>query len=152
MINYDSTEDTQNHIDRVRDIMSNMIMNLQHRSFVHDKSKFSQQEKPYFDIATPKLKTLKFGTPEYKESLDSIKPALDHHYKMNDHHPEHYSNGINGMSLLSIFEMMADWKASSERQSEKILNLTFCFQRFKIDPQLQNIMINTAKEMKWDYK
>lgn len=146
---YDSTEDTLKHIYRVRELMSEMIMNLQKRSLVHDKSKFSENEKPYFDEATPRLKTLVFGTPEYKESLDSIRPALNHHYKHNDHHPEHYENGINGMSLLALIEMVADWKASSERQKDPFLNLTACFERFKIEPQLQEIIINTVNEMDW---
>lgn len=33
---------------------------------------------------------------------------LDHHYQNNDHHPEHFELGINGMNLLQLLEMLAD--------------------------------------------
>jgi hypothetical protein len=36
---------------------------------------------------------------EHKHSLADLKTALDHHYLRNAHHPEHYPNGVDGMSL-----------------------------------------------------
>jgi len=44
-----------------------------------------------------------------------MKPALEHHYALYRHHPEHFQNGIDDMNLIDLVEMFADWKASSER-------------------------------------
>jgi uncharacterized protein DUF5662 len=41
--------------------------------------------------------------------------ALDDHYAHNTHYPEHYPNGVDGMSLFDLTEMLMDWKAASER-------------------------------------
>ena len=32
---------------------------------------------------------LTYGSDEYKACLTEMKPALDHHYAANRHHPEH---------------------------------------------------------------
>lgn len=42
------------------------------------------------------------GCDEYRACLREMKPALEHHYASNSHHPEHYSNGIQGMSLFDL--------------------------------------------------
>jgi len=39
---------------------------------------------------TPKLAGSTYGSEEYKAFLGQMKPALDHHYAVNDHHPEHF--------------------------------------------------------------
>ena len=44
-------------------------------------------EKELFDKWTPILKTLEYGSEEYKDSLKNLKVALDHHYENNSHHP-----------------------------------------------------------------
>ena len=44
-----------------------------------------------------------------------FKPAIDHHYANNRHHPEHWPNGINDMTLMDLIEMLADWKAATAR-------------------------------------
>jgi hypothetical protein len=45
-----------------------------------------------------------------------MKPAIQHHYKANSHHPEFYDNGVEGMSLFDVLEMLLDWKAATERR------------------------------------
>lgn len=149
-MSYDSKPDTEAHIDRVGDYIQRFIEELDYRASVHDVSKLLPPEKELFDIYSPLLKTLVFNSPEYKESLAKLKPALDHHYAVNDHHPEHYPDGVNGMNIFALTEMIADWKAASERQATSVLNLTACFERFKIEPQLQSIIRNTAEYMNWD--
>ena len=117
-MSYDSTKDTQEHINRVRYYINPMIENLTQRALNHDASKLENPEKEYFDKYTPELENLEYGTLEYKESCKKLKPALDHHYSVNDHHAQfHGEEGINGMNLLSLLEMLADWKASGERDS-----------------------------------
>ena len=78
-----------------------------------------------------------------------MQPALNHHYAANAHHPEHWPNGIEDMSLLDIVEMICDWKASAERTKDGNLlkSIEINANRFKIDNQLKQILINTVKLM-----
>ena len=150
---YDSTQDTLQHIDRVNFYMDTMIKDLSHRNVVHDQSKLKEPEKEYFDKYTPRLATLTFGTPEYTQNIQDLKPALDHHYAVNDHHPQfHGEEGINGMNLLSLVEMLADWKAAGERgKSGNIYkSIDINAERFGISKQLKKILINTAKYLKYE--
>ena len=145
MTNYDSTADTLKHIMRVRDLLEFMAMELLHRGRHHDTSKMGEAEKPLFDRMTPLLKTLTYGTDEYKASLAELKPALDHHYKANSHHPEHYAEGINGMDLLDVMEMFCDWIAAGERtkNNNPHKSLEINEKRFGMSPQLVSIFRNT---------
>lgn len=84
------------------------------RAWVHDFSKYSKEEAPHF-AAAGNTKDLVYDSPEYKESLKKLEGALAHHYKHNDHHPQHHENGIKDMQPLDIVEMLCDWKASTLR-------------------------------------
>lgn len=87
---YDSRADTSKHIARVRELLVLAIANLHQRASVHDDSKLEEPEKSAFDYATPRLAGSTYGSEEYKTFLADLKPALDHHYGANSHHPEHY--------------------------------------------------------------
>lgn len=87
---YDSRPDTYEHIHTVQRMMSRAISNLSDRALYHDRSKLDSPEKELFDEYTPKLKGSTYGSDEYKGFLAGMKPALDHHYAHNAHHPEHY--------------------------------------------------------------
>lgn len=89
-MSYDSTKDTQAHIDRVSELLNQAADELRRRGSVHDQSKLADPEKALFDEYTPKLKDCTYGSDEYKAFLSALKPALDHHYAKNSHHPEHY--------------------------------------------------------------
>lgn len=89
---YDSKWDTKKHIYRVQELIKIVLDILQKKADDHDWSKLSETEKPYFDEYTPKLKGCIYGSEEYKQYLKELKPALDHHYENNAHHPEHYTN------------------------------------------------------------
>jgi hypothetical protein len=143
---YDSTADTLTHIRRVQELLNRFAIDLIWRGEVHDKTKLVEPEKSAFDISTPKLKELTFGTPEYQQSLDELKPALDHHYEHNSHHPQHYEQGINGMDLFDLLEMMADWKAAGERTKNGDIykSLEINKARFNISDQLYEILKKTV--------
>ena len=87
------------------------------RAAVHDLSKYSKDEAPYFERALPMLRGLEYGSSEYKEALNSLGPALNHHYRNNSHHPEFYNGSIDDMSPLDIIEMLCDHKAATRRHS-----------------------------------
>ncbi len=147
----DVIRSTATHIRRVGELVTDCTANLNKRAVIHDASKWSEEEWPAFEAATPKLATITYGSEEYKESLRSIKPAIEHHQQANSHHPEFYPNGIEGMTLLDLVEMLCDWKAAGERHNDGsiVKSLEHNKDRFRIEPQLYQILMNTAQEMKW---
>ena len=76
-----------------------------------------------------------------------MKTARQHHYAANRHHPEHFTKGIDDMTLIDIIEMLCDWKAASLRQNDGNLlkSIEINAQRFGYDDQLKRSFINTAK-------
>ena len=148
---YDSKKDTQEHIENVRKLLYKVIAELCVRVTRHDDSKLEEPEKSMYDEFTPKLRAMTYGSDEYKECLKQMGPALKHHYENNSHHPEHYQNGVNGMSLLDLIEMLADWKAAGMRHADGNMqqSLEVNKQRFGMSDQLAEIFQNTVKELDW---
>jgi hypothetical protein len=147
----DSTDDTINHMGKVRGRIAEITNALIARGSVHDISKLQEPEKSGFDVLTAKLATLTYGSPEYRAALDEGKATIAHHYSVNSHHPEHWPNGIAGMSLLDVVEMLCDGKAASERTAQGSIaqSLAHNKQRFGIDDQLFSLLANTVKELGW---
>lgn len=189
---YDSRQDTIKHIGKVQTYLTLFIGNLFTRSHRHDLSKLFFPEKEAFDSLGPTevLAKLVYGSPEYTANLSKIKPAIDHHYAVNDHHPEHFKLwrcpacgqvyresdlkmtdhgncqacllidrqvqleahiSLDGMSLMGLIEMLADWKAASERHITGDIKNSLAQNRarFHIGPQLQHILENTLRECGW---
>lgn len=148
---YDSADDTYAHIEKVRHNIVDVTNKLLSRGVGHDASKLIEPEKSVFDKVTPLLKSLTYGSEEYQASLDSMGTALTHHYESNRHHPEHYEQGINDMTLIDIMEMLCDWKAAAERHEDGDIleSLHINSARFNIDPQLSRILENTVYYMSW---
>jgi len=148
---YDSRLDTLAHIEQVGAFLTEVRVSLLLRRVNHDKSKLEEPEKSVFDAMTPKLKGSTYGSDEYKGFLAAMKPALDHHYAHNSHHPEHYPDGIRGMCLLDVIEMLADWKAATMRHADGDLakSIEINQKRFGYGDELKAILINTARRMGW---
>lgn len=148
---YDSTGDTLRHSLRVGALMAEPIRELVDRSVRHDLSKVEPPEKETFDLYTPLLATTSYDSPEYRANLAAMRDALEHHYANNRHHPEHHEDGINGMTLVDLIEMLADWKASTERHPDGDLarSLHLQQQRLGIDAQLLRVLTNTAVWYGW---
>lgn len=145
----DSTKETEEHIHQVQDLIFKVRQNLLLRSHAHDASKLLSPEKEIFDEFTPKLKTSTYGSDEYKGLLKGMKVGLDHHYANNRHHPEYHKEGIMGMTLLDIIEMLCDWKAATLRHADGNLynSIEINQKRFGYTDELKQIFINTAKEL-----
>lgn len=141
----DSRIATYEHIRTVQRIMGFLISDLQQRQRLHDQSKLISPEVEVFDEYTSRLSSSTYGSDEYKGFLVSMKPALDHHYAANSHHPEHFVAGILGMSLLDIIEMVADWKAASLRHNDGDIrrSIEINQKRFGYSDELMQIMLNT---------
>lgn len=149
---YDSKADTLLHIKRVSQLMTEAASELIRRASVHDNSKLESPEKELFDEYTPKLKDCTYGSDEYKEFLNGLKVALDHHYENNSHHPEHYKNGVNDFDLFDLIEMFFDWKAATERHDDGNImkSIEINKERFELSEQLCDIMRNTAVRLRYD--
>lgn len=150
-LEYDSREDTLAHIERVRELIGLFISKMIVRSHAHDKSKLQEPEKSGFDFYTPRLKGCTYGSTEYKNFLAGLGESLKHHYANNSHHPEHYMDGIAGMSLLDVVEMFCDWKAATERHADGSLDKSIGInkERFKYDDMIESIFQNTRRELGW---
>jgi hypothetical protein len=147
----DSTGDTLKHSLRVGELMVQAIGELCERSVRHDRSKIEPEERDTFDEFSPKLKESTYGSDEYKGFLADMKPALDHHYAANRHHPEHFADGVDGMTLVDVIEMLADWKAAGERHANGSMERSLKIQRdrFGLSDQLLAILTNTAQHFGW---
>lgn len=152
----DSAPDTIAHIERVQTLIQTAINNLSRRAVNHDLSKLQEPEKSAFDrLKALSLSGMAYGSEEYRACLRAEKPAIEHHYKANNHHPEFYENGMDGMSLFDVLEMLLDWKAATERMKDGgdiHASLVINVPRFKIGAQLESILANTMREMEWAKK
>jgi hypothetical protein len=148
---YDSTQDTLEHIHKVQARIDTILDLLENRADLHDRSKLESPEKEAFDEVTPLLRGLTYGSPEYHANTAKLGAALTHHYANNSHHPQFYPDGISGMSLLDVIEMFCDWKAASERHADGDFakSLEINTERFAISDQLARIFVNTCRELGW---
>lgn len=139
--------ETQKHIENVRKYIRFMIDKIDNRGVRHDASKLESPEVEIFAEYTPKLSTCAYGSDDYNRHLLEMKPALEHHYASNRHHPEHFVNGIDDMTLIDLIEMFCDWKASTLRHNDGNLlkSIETNAERFNMDGQLKQIFINTAR-------
>lgn len=137
--------ETLRHMEKVRNIIDLVIVELLERARKHDQTKLESPEVELFTKYTDQLKDLTYGSDEYKEALEAMGPAIKHHYANNRHHPEHFKNGIDDMNLVDMIEMLCDWKAASTRHNDGNLrrSIEVNGNRFGMSPQLIKIFENS---------
>jgi hypothetical protein len=145
--NFDSRPDTYQHIQQVQRLLGKVVRDFMQRAAAHDQSKLVSPEVEAFDEFTPKLAGSTYGSEEYKGFLAAMKPALDHHYANNSHHPEHWPGGVQDMSLLDVLEMLVDWKAATMRHANGDIrkSIEINQQRFGFSDELKRLMLNTLE-------
>lgn len=148
---YDSRRETLVHSQRVGELMMAMVKEMLDRSTCHDRSKTEPPEVAVFDEYTPRLKKMEYGSEEYRDCLAGMSEGLKHHYASNPHHPEHHADGVAGMTLVDLVEMLADWKAATERMENGDLSKSLEIQqgRFGLPGMLVSILRNTAEHFGW---
>lgn len=127
--------DTFQHIDLVMRLLASAQIELMRRQFTHDRSKLAAPEVDVFTEVTPKLAKSTYGSEEYFERLKEMKPALDHHYGHNRHHPEffkdvpkdeqkikHYENSIEFLDYMGRHPYLPDDVWGCRNCSEDIEN------------------------------
>jgi hypothetical protein len=142
-------KDLMKHRALVAEHMLTIVAELNKRAVHHDDSKFDLEEYDAYEEAFPNLQKYAYGSEEHRAELRKIKPAIEHHYQNNRHHPEYFGNvGIAGMNLLDLIEMVCDWVAASQRkgsQTDLLKSLQINKTRFDIDDQLFLIIMNTVE-------
>jgi hypothetical protein len=146
---YSSRPETEQHREMVGGFIHQIIGILELRKYKHDASKLYTPEVELFDIFTPKLAGCTYGSKEYKQYLAELKPALDHHYRKNRHHPEHFEDGILGMNLVDLVEMFCDWYAATKRHNDGniLKSIEINQKRFGYSDDLKAIFANTFHDL-----
>ena len=141
---------TYEHIEVVRNLINRAVVELLRRAEMHDQSKLGDIERPAFTRITPLLRASTYGSEEYKGFLVDLGPALTHHYECNRHHPEHFKNGIEGMNLIDVLEMLLDWKAATLRHDDADImkSIEINRERFGLSDQLVAILRNTVRDLR----
>ena len=141
---YDSTAATLAHVRKVRGYIDVFVAEMLARGRAHDASKLEHPEKATLDRVLPLLDGVAYGSPDYQAVVEQARPALEHHYRRNSHHPEHYGEaGVAGMDLFDLVEMVCDWMAAAERNPADGVRLAHNVGLFGIEPQLASIIGNT---------
>ena len=142
-----SREQTLEHKRMIAHFIGEIIKELIDRMNEHDDTKLQDPEVTLFDEFTPKLAGCTYDSEEYREFLKKMKPALDHHYAHNRHHPEHFPNGVKDMDLIDLIEMLCDWKAASLRHTNGniLKSIEINQDKFEYTKELSEIFRNTVK-------
>lgn len=114
MIDYNNHRDAVKYfmrkLDGLKHISLQDYIQLRQRALKHDRSKeYDYDEFIGYVSMTSELKDLEYGTPEHSAVIEKYRYVVDLHYKNNDHHPEHFENGIEDMNKVQIIEMVCDW-------------------------------------------
>lgn len=143
---YDSRAETYKHIKQVAAHISIFIKELLDRLVQHDSSKLEDPEKDILDAHAVNLSNLIYGSPEYRNEMTAMQPMIEHHNLYNKHHPEHYKDGIRGMDLIDLCEMICDWKAATLRHASGDIHRSIELnqERFQYSDELKQILKNTV--------
>lgn len=150
-MSHDSRPDTYAHIEQVRALLLQVIDDLLKRAHEHDKSKLVEPERAVFDRISPNMDKLTYGSAEYEAIRTSQGEGMRHHYRLNRHHPEHHEQGIDGMNLLDLIEMLADWKAATQRHANGGLDRSINVnrERYGYGEVMERLLRNTARDLGW---
>ncbi|HUU23719.1 MAG TPA: DUF5662 family protein [Phycisphaerae bacterium] len=137
--------ETMRHILTVRTLLAECASSLIARGTEHDRSKLADPEAAMFNEYTRKLAKSEYGSDEYKGFLKEMGPALEHHYAHNRHHPEWHDEGVAGMDLFDLLEMLCDWKAATLRHETGDIrkSLEINAKRFGMPESLVRLLANT---------
>lgn len=130
--------------------MSSLSREVMSRGNEHDQSKYGPEEFPHYAAAIDDFEKHPYGSEGYYKAKEALGPSVVHHYANNRHHPEHFENGIEGMNLIDLVEMLVDWKSATQNHPENpgdlAKSMRILGEKYKISPQLHQIIYNTARD------
>ena len=136
---------TVQHINKVRYLLLTVIEKLFKKACEHDATKLQSPELDLFVKYTPKLAKSVYGSKQYMRLLKELRPALDHHYAKNAHHPNHHAKGIRGMNLIDLIEMLCDWATKKDKKEDIKQSIILNQKRFGYSDDLKLILLNTLR-------
>lgn len=140
--------DSKVHQARVSIILSKLGKELIKRGKTHDFSKFQTPEKDFYKEYHDQLKEATFGSKMYQYYMEKMQPGIQHHYEVNDHHPEHFKDGVVDMDLIQMLEMLADIRAVSiEKGTDVIAFLPKYMKEKNIPENFYTILRNTLQHI-----
>ncbi len=159
----DSKADTLEHIRRVNDLILTACHGLLLRAKLHDNSKLVEPEKSAFDrLKALSLSGMAYGSDEYRACLRAEKPAIDHHYKANSHHPEFYppveTTEVGAMLRVAADECESTAKGAIGSAGQREVNLLFDFAKFQratadqLESSVNGMSLFDVLEMLLDWK
>ena len=118
------------------------------RGLIHDLSKYRSDEFMPMASTFYKFKKAKYGSKEYTECVEQIRPAVDRHYSRNSHHTAYHKRGVNDMNLYDLVEMYCDWNAACKRNPDGSVQQSIRMNqnKYSLTNQLTDILKNTAKD------
>lgn len=138
------------HRFRVFKYLSRISQEIMRRGNEHDCSKLCSPELEIYSRNVDEFDNHPFGSPEYVKAIEQIMDAKIHHWKFNRHHPEHFKNGIEGMNLVDLMEMLCDWKSATlnhpRHPGDMRKSVEIAAEKYKISPQLVQILYNTMRD------
>lgn len=137
-----------NHVMSVQKCLNSFASDLIERGRVHDISKFSEPELSGFAENVDNVSTIVYESEEYKKKWNEMRTVIDIHHINNRHHPEHWDNGVEEMTLLDILEMISDWNAATVRykNGDLLKSVEINCEKYKVDGQLKRIILNTIND------
>lgn len=136
------------HIQSVRCFIGFMVGELLERHNAHDRSKMTAEELPAYERHAQAQAEAEYGSDEHAQAMLLVKDALTFHYSRNRHHPEHFPNGVDDMTLIDLCEMLADWMDASRRYNHNgsfKKSMEHNAKRFKLSDQTVRLLENTAR-------
>lgn len=117
----------------------------------HDDSKLEEPEISLFSKNIEDFSnTNEYLSQDYNKLLQDINDAKEQHYVNNRHHPEHFENGVDNMTLIDVIDMLLDWLCSNVIYKNNIEEIEKMIRkqqkRFNLSDQLTKILINTSNE------
>lgn len=138
---------TIDHIKKVQKKMEFFARCLYDRSMNHDSSKLKSPEILGW-AAMDREPKYPYGSYLYYEKMARYKETFDHHYSVNRHHPEHYTDPNHQMTIIDLLEMLCDWFSYKdnftwEEGYDRIIEQCT---RFNFSDSIQSLLLNTFKE------
>lgn len=132
------------HKKSVKEKLNFLSEELADRAEHHDDSKLKKPEIGWL-IEMDKEPIFKYGTPEYFEKKKKWQKFFDHHYALNRHHPEHFIQGVQGMTLIDLCEYCCDIISyfAEMHPKQAIQTVEQQQSRFGFDEQLTQVLKNT---------
>lgn len=148
--NYHQTIAT--HQLHVSNNMKRIANELRRRGVRHDNSKFSGIEATiggmYHDDYN-KINVLCPHKSDVENYAEKTKAASTEHYKLNDHHVEHFENGLSDMNLIQLTELICDnvahFKERGYAPTECVYEVGVLFKSHGASDDIISIMKNTVQ-------